>query len=394
MGLRDMGRNLQLVAGAGGTLERVQHAIDVIRDGGMVILVDDEGRENEGDLVMAADQVTPESINFMAKHARGLICLSLTEQRLEALRIPMMVQDNTTPLGTAFTVSVEARTGVTTGISAADRARTIQVAVDPEAGPEDLVRPGHVFPLKARAGGVLVRTGQTEGSVDLARMAGLTPAGVICEIMNDDGTMARMPDLERFAEEHDLLVVSIADLIQYRLARESLVEKLVEAPCPMVWGDDFHIAVFRSLVDGAEHVACYRGNAEPDVATLVRVQYHNVASDVFQMHGGNDITKVFEALTAADAGVLLYMYPAEFSPYRSIMTHVVGRDRKRPDEVKIAAIDSAAVNTMNPDFRDFGVGAQILSQLGVGKIRLLTNNPRKIIGLEAYGIHIAAYQGY
>jgi 3,4-dihydroxy 2-butanone 4-phosphate synthase / GTP cyclohydrolase II len=389
-----MGRNLQLVAEAGDTIERVERSIEVVRNGGMVILVDDEGRENEGDLVMAADKVTHQDINFMAKHARGLICLTLTEERLDQLQIPMMVQENSASLGTAFTVSVEARTGVTTGISAADRARTIQVAVQPDAVPGDLVRPGHIFPLKARDGGVLVRTGQTEGSVDLARMAGLTPAGVICEIMNDDGTMARMPDLEAFAKEHDLIVVSIADLIQYRLARESLVEKLVDAPLATAWGDDFHIAVFRSLVDGAEHVACYRGDSDPDVETLVRVQYHNVAADVFQMHGGNNITKVFEALKAADSGVLLYMYPAEFSPYRSVMTHVIGRDRHRPDEVKITAIDAESVNSVNPDFRDFGVGAQILSQLGAGKVRLLTNNPRKIIGLEAYGIHITAYQGY
>lgn len=389
-----MAKNLQLVVEPEAVIKRVERAIEVVREGGMVILVDDEGRENEGDLSMAADKVTPEAINFMAKHARGLICLSLTEERLDELQIPMMVQDNTTPLGTAFTVSIEARTGVTTGISAADRARTIQVTVDPDATPTDLVRPGHVFPLKAKAGGVLVRTGQTEGSLDLARLAGLAPAGVICEIMNDDGTMARMPDLEVFAEEHDLLIVSIADLIQYRLARESLVEKLVEAPVETTWGDDYRIAVFRSLVDGAEHVAIYRGAPSPDTETLVRVQYHNVASDVFHINGGNDISKVFEALSAADAGVLLYMYPAEFTPYRSIMTHVIGRDRKRPDDVKIAAIDAESVNSVNPGFRDFGVGAQILGQLGVGKLRLLTNNPRKIVGLEAYGIHIDAYQGY
>jgi 3,4-dihydroxy 2-butanone 4-phosphate synthase/GTP cyclohydrolase II len=386
--------NLKLVSEPVAVIERVQRGIDAIARGEMIILVDDEGRENEGDLVMAAEKVTPEAINFLARWARGLICLSLTRDRLEALQVPMMVQENTAKLGTAFTVSIEARTGVTTGISAADRARTISVAVDPDATPSDLVRPGHVFPLKARDGGVLVRTGQTEGSVDLARLAGLRPAGVICEIMNDDGTMARSEDLQGFAKEHGLLVVSIADLIQYRLARESLVEKLVEAPCPTAWGDDFKIAVFRSLVDGAEHVACFRGTPDPESPTLVRVQYHNVAADVFKMAGASDLGKVFEAIANGDAGVLLYMYPQEYTPYRSVMTNVVGRDRKRPEEVNLSAIDAASVNTVNPGFRDFGVGAQILRMLGVGKIRLLTNNPRKIIGLEGYGIHVEAYQRY
>ena len=374
--------------------ERVRRAIDAVRCGEMVILVDDEDRENEGDLVMAAELVTPEAINFMAKHARGLICLSLTEERIDKLQIPMMVHDNNTPFGTAFTVSIEARTGVTTGISAADRARTIQVAVDPEAKPKDLVRPGHVFPLRARDGGVLVRTGQTEGSVDLARLAGLKPAGVICEIMNDDGTMARMPDLERFAQEHGLILVSVADLIEYRLSHESLVEKLVEAPCPTEYGDDFRVAVFKSLVNHSEHVALIKGHPRPEIQTLVRVQYHIVTSDVFMARTsshGRDLRGALKAISEAEAGVFLYMYPQEQTPYKTVMTHVLHRGPGRSEarsRGEVKAIDAEQVNRVNPEFRDFGVGAQILSMLGVGKARLLTNNPRKIIGLEAYGIQI------
>lgn len=375
---------------------RVRRALEAIQRGEMVILVDDEGRENEGDLVMAADKVTPEAINFMARFARGLICLSLTEERIEHLRLPMMVQDNNTPFGTAFTVSIEARTGVTTGISAADRARTIQVAIDPEARAEDLVRPGHVFPLRARRGGVLVRTGQTEGSVDLARLAGCDPSGVICEIMNDDGTMARMPDLERFAQEHGLVLISVADLISYRLSHESLIEKLVEAPCPTAYSDDFRIAVFKNLVDGSQHVALIKGKPEPGVETLVRVQYHNVVTDAFMgtgSKGGHTLQGSLKALAQADVGVLLYMYPHQQTPYRSVMTQVLrggerAEQRREGFEQPPPAIDASSVNQVNPEFRDFGTGAQILSQLGVGRIRLLTNHPRNIVGLEAYGLNI------
>ncbi len=374
---------------------RVKEAIDAIRDGEMVILVDDEGRENEGDLVIAAEKVTPEAINFMAKYARGLICLSLTQERIEHLQLPMMVQNNNTPFGTAFTVSIEARTGVTTGISAADRARTIQVAIDPEARAEDLARPGHVFPLRARNGGVLVRTGQTEGSVDLARLAGLDPSGVICEIMNDDGSMARMPDLVRFAEEHNMKIISVADLIQYRLSTESLVEKLVEAPCPTAYGDDLRVAVFKSLVDGSQHVALIKGQPSPDTETLVRVQYHNVVTDVFKAttsHQGHTLQGALSAISKAEAGVILYMYPAQQTPYKTVMSHVVHADKGRTpqDYVQPPAIDADEVNQVNPVFRDFGTGAQILSDLGVGQIRLLTNNPRNIVGLEAYGLQIVA----
>ena len=376
------------------SIERVQHAIHAIRKGEMVILVDDEDRENEGDLVMAAEKVTPEAINFMARYARGLICLTLTEERINALQIPMMVQDNNTPFGTAFTVSIEAREGVTTGISAADRARTILAAVNPAARPEDLVRPGHVFPLRARAGGVLVRTGQTEGSVDLARMAGTSPAGVFCEIMNGVGTMARMDDLERFGREHNLIVLSIADLIQYRLSTESLVERLVEAPCPTEYGDDFRVAVFRSLVNNAEHLALIKGEVKPDQETLVRVQYHVVTADVFMATAtshGKTLRGALKVISEAESGVFLYMYPQEQTPFKTVMSHVVNQGKGRSEarsRGEMAAIDAREVNRVNPEFRDFGVGAQILAQLGVGRARLLTNNPRKIVGLEAFGIQI------
>jgi 3,4-dihydroxy 2-butanone 4-phosphate synthase/GTP cyclohydrolase II len=315
----------------------------------------------------------------------------MTEERLAYLQIPMMVQDNTTPYGTAFTVSIEARTGVTTGISAADRARTVQVAVDPASKPEDLVRPGHIFPLRARRGGVLVRTGQTEGSVDLARMAGLDPSGVICEIMNEDGTMARMPDLEVFAQKHGLMLLSVSDMIQYRLARESLLERLVDEPCPSLFGDDFRVAVFRSVLDGAQHVALYRGALRPDVETLVRVQYHNVVSDVF-WGGAPDrrgvIQGTMKALTEASQGVLLYMYPHNQTPEDAVRAALAGRPASSRGELRLSAIDAKQVNTVNPEFRDFGVGAQILSSLGVGRLRLLTDHPRRIVGLEAYGLHL------
>lgn len=380
------------------SIERIERAIAAIARGEMIILVDDEGRENEGDIVMAAEKVTPEAINFMARHARGLICVCLTEQRLLDLQIPMMVQDNQTPFGTAFTVSVEARHGVTTGISAADRAHTIKVTVDPASTPYDLVRPGHIFPLRARPGGVLVRTGQTEGSVDLARLAGLTPGGVVCEIMNDDGTMARMPDLEEFARAHDMLIVSIADLIEYRMHRESLVEKLVDAPCPTEFGDDFRVAVFKSVVDNSQHVALYRGTITPDSPTLVRVQYHVVTADVFHGTTGKHRGQVHEALTtigAAQGGVLLYMYPHEQTPYRSVVTHVLQQQPGEEAEAHTtrqgedgSMIRARSVNQVNPEFRDFGVGAQILRALGVGKTILLTNNPKRIIGVEGYGLDI------
>ncbi|MFT5993533.1 MAG: 3,4-dihydroxy 2-butanone 4-phosphate synthase/GTP cyclohydrolase II, partial [Bradymonadia bacterium] len=285
----------------------VQNAIDAIRRGDMVIMVDDEDRENEGDLVMAAELVTPEAVNFMAKFGRGLICVTLTEARLQELQIPLMVTNNSAQFETAFTVSVEARDGVTTGISAADRARTIQVTVDDNAKPEDLVRPGHVFPLRARPGGVLERTGQTEGSVDIARLAGLKPAAVICEILNDDGTMARMADLEAFGEEHSLPVVSIADLIRHRLAQDTLVEKLVERPFPCEASDDFTLRVYRDVVHGGEHIALVLGEPEKsDEPVLVRVQHQATVGDVFRGKGigcGWQLHGALEAIAAAGTGV-------------------------------------------------------------------------------------------
>jgi 3,4-dihydroxy 2-butanone 4-phosphate synthase/GTP cyclohydrolase II len=365
-------------------ISRVQQAITAIGRGEMVILVDDEDRENEGDLVMAADAVTAEAVNFMAKYGRGLICLTLTEERLRDLQVPMMVADNAAQFGTAFTVSVEARRGVTTGISAADRAHTIRVAVDPSSHASDLVSPGHIFPLRARNGGVLVRTGQTEGSVDLARLAGHSPAGVICEIMNDDGTMARMDDLTAFANEHSLLICSIADLIQYRMQREGLVERVVDSPFPSEYGEDFRMAVFESLPDRMQTVVVYRGDIAPERVTTVRVQHHRVATDVFMSTSAGQqghLQWCMGEIASAEAGALLYMYPPEQTPLGTIMTQVLGQKVEGEGDAK-------AVNTLKPAFRDLGIGAQILSMLGVGKIRLLSHTARRIVGLEGYGLEI------
>jgi 3,4-dihydroxy 2-butanone 4-phosphate synthase/GTP cyclohydrolase II len=366
-------------------IARVVEALDDIRVGKMIILVDDEDRENEGDLCMAAEKVTPEAINFMAKFGRGLICLTLTEEKADALELPLQsARQNSklggSPFGTAFTVSIEARSGVTTGISARDRATTIATAVRPEARPEDLITPGHVFPLRAKRGGVLVRTGQTEGSVDLARLSGLSPAGVICEIMNDDGTMARMPDLEKFAAEHGLRILSIADLIEYRLQQESLVERVVDAKLtPSLPGvsTEFEVHVYATPVEKTEYLALVLGPIASGDPVLVRVQTACFPGDVFGSAScdcGAQLRAALQAIERAGRGVLLYVFPAgRQSLVADVRAHVLH------DETARAA-------GREHKLRDFGLGAQVLSHLGVKDLRLLTNNPKKIAGLEGYGM--------
>jgi 3,4-dihydroxy 2-butanone 4-phosphate synthase/GTP cyclohydrolase II len=365
------------------SFDRVQAAIADIREGRMVILVDDEDRENEGDLCIAADKITPEAINFMAVHGRGLICLTLTEQTLTQLDLPLMVRNNTSTFETAFTVSIEARRGVSTGISAADRATTIRAAIAPDARPEDLVRPGHVFPLKARAGGVLVRTGQTEGSVDLARLAGLPPAGVICEIMKADGTMARMPDLEAFAAEHGLRVVSIAELIEYRLTHESLVKRRItrEIAHP-TWGD-VTVHVYGTILDERQHLAVVRGPISGGEPPLVRVHAGYPLTNVFGDLFCEDRALLNAALAKIDMekrGVLVCLdRGAPLIPLDERVRHL-GRPRDEP---------SSGLGGRQAVLREFGIGAQILRDLGLSHIRLLTNNPRRLAGIEGYGLRVA-----
>jgi len=353
--------------------ERVERAIEEIRAGRMVILVDDEDRENEGDLCMAAELVTPEAINFMAKEARGLICLTLEEDRIRRLNLPMMVSDNQSPFETAFTVSIEAAHGVTTGISAHDRAHTIRTAVAPDAKPEDLVRPGHVFPLRARKGGVLVRSGQTEGSVDLARLAGLEPAGVICEIMNDDGTMARMPDLERYAEKHGLVIVSVADLIRYRLEKERLVQRIAEETVELEAGS-FRAIAFRMEGAPGTHLAFVMGEVATDEPVLVRVQARCSMGEVFGSTAcgcGHALRQSLRRIAEEGRGALVHLHREAESPLRCTRMH-------DPDD---------RARSTGP-FRDYGLGAQILNDLGIRRLRLLTNNPKKLVGLEGYGLQV------
>ena len=363
----------------------INEAIEDMRAGSMIILVDDEDRENEGDLCMAAEKVTPEAINFMATHGRGLICLSLTSKKVGQLNLPMMAQDNTSTFGTAFTVSIEASKGVTTGISAADRATTVLAAVNPDAKPEDLSRPGHTFPLRARPGGVLQRAGQTEGSVDLARLAGLDPSGVICEIMNDDGTMSRVPELMKFAKEHKLKIVTVKDLITYRLRTEHMVNRSAEVMLPTDFGD-FKAIAYSNDVDSLVHVALVKGRIEREKPVLVRVHSECLTGDVFaskRCDCGEQLHKAMEMIEKEGSGIILYM--------RQEGRGIGLVNKLKAYELQDQGMDTVEANQelgFKADLRDYGIGAQMLVDLGVNDMRIITNNPKKIVGLEGYGLKV------
>lgn len=364
----------------------IEEAIQDVRNGKLVILVDDEDRENEGDLMIAAEKVAPDIINFMATYGRGLICLALTTEKCDRLDLPLMVDQNTSPFGTGFTVSIEARCGVTTGISAFDRATTVLTAIAEDASPQDLVRPGHIFPLKAKEGGVMVRAGQTEGSVDLARLAGLNPSGVICEIMDEDGSMARMPALEAFSEQHGIGICTIADLIEYRMRTESFVRRAAESVVPTSVAGDFRIIVYENDVDTFQHIAMIKGDIDSEKSVLVRVHSECMTGDIFgslRCDCGPQLHTAMKRIDEEGSGVLLYIRQE-------------GRGIGLVNKIKAYALQDQGMDTVQanvelgfkPDMRNYGIGAQILVDLGVRKMRLMTNNPKKMVGLEGYGLSI------